>query len=37
VAHDQVEIRISEKTHILQCGHQELVNEISFYNVWGGV
>jgi hypothetical protein len=22
---------------ILQCGHQEWGNEISFYNVWGGV
>jgi hypothetical protein len=24
VGHHQVETRISEKTHILQCGHQEL-------------
>jgi hypothetical protein len=37
VGHHQVETRISEKTHILQCGHQEWGNEISFYNVWRGV
>jgi hypothetical protein len=37
VGHHQVETRISEKTHILQCGHQEWGNEISFYNVWGFV
>jgi hypothetical protein len=37
VGHHQVETGISEKTHILQCGHQEWGNEISFYNVWGGV
>jgi hypothetical protein len=33
VGHHQVETRILEKTHILQCGHQEWGNEISFYNV----
>jgi hypothetical protein len=27
---------MSEKSHILQCGHQERGNEISFYDVWGG-
>jgi hypothetical protein len=32
VGHHQVETGISEKTNILQWG-----NEISFYNVWGGV
>jgi hypothetical protein len=37
VGHHQVETRISEKTQILQCGHQEWGNEILFYNVWGGV
>jgi hypothetical protein len=37
VGHHQVETRILEKAHILQCGHQEWGNEISFYNVWGGV
>jgi hypothetical protein len=31
VGHHQVEIRIWEKTHIIQCGHQEWGNEISFY------
>jgi hypothetical protein len=36
VGHHQVEVRMSEKSHILQCGHQERGNEISFYNVWGG-
>jgi hypothetical protein len=36
VGHHQDDIRISEKTHILQSGHQEWGNEISFYNVWGG-
>jgi hypothetical protein len=35
VGHHQVETRIWEKTRILQCGHQEWGNEISFYNVWG--
>jgi hypothetical protein len=30
VGHHQVENRISEKTHTLQCGHQEWGNEISF-------
>jgi hypothetical protein len=37
VGHHQVETRISEKTNILQCGHQEWGKEISFYNVWVGV
>jgi hypothetical protein len=32
VCHHQVETRILEKSHILQCGHQEWGNEISFYN-----
>jgi hypothetical protein len=35
MGHHQVETRISEKAHIIQCGHQEWGNEISFYNVWG--
>jgi hypothetical protein len=36
VGHHQADTRISEKTHILQCGHQERGNEISIYNVWEG-
>jgi hypothetical protein len=36
VGHHQVETRISEKTHTLQCGQQEWGNEISFYNGCGG-
>jgi hypothetical protein len=35
VGHHQVGTRISEKTHILQFGHQEWGNKISFYNVLG--
>jgi hypothetical protein len=32
-----LDTRISEKIHILQCGHQEWGNEISFYYVCGGL
>jgi hypothetical protein len=35
VGHHQAEARISEKTHILQCGHQEWGNEISFLQCLG--
>jgi hypothetical protein len=33
----RLRLEYREKTHILQCGHQEWGKKISFYNVWGGV
>jgi hypothetical protein len=33
----RLRLEYRKKTRILQCGHQEWGNEISFYNVWGGV